>query len=105
MDDIFQLIKTELQEAQAHQELYANQHRQPAPSYQIGDLVWLSSKNITSQRPSPKLDWKKLGPYPIKDIISPYAYKLDLPPSFKVWPVFHVSLLSPAANDPYNGQY
>jgi hypothetical protein len=104
-NDVHQTLKTELHQAQAHQELYANKTRTPAPKYQVGDLVWLSSKNITSQRPSHKLDWKKLGPYPVEKIVSPYAYKLALPPSVKIWPVFHVSLLTPAHNDPYLGQH
>lgn len=105
MESIHSLIKTEILEAQAHQEAYKNNHRTPAPNYRIGDMVYLSSKNITTQRPSKKLDWKNLGPYPIKAIISPYAYKLALPPSLKIHPVFHVSLLSLSPNNPHPGQY
>ena len=48
-----------------------------------------------TQRPSKKLDWKCLGPYPIVEKISTQAYRLQLPPSLKVHPVFHVSLLDP----------
>ncbi|KAH8152703.1 uncharacterized protein LAJ45_02927 [Morchella importuna] len=63
-------------------------------------MVFVSAKNIRTTRNSRKLDWKKLGPFPIKAVISPYAYRVDLPRSMKMHPVFHVSLLDPAAQDP-----
>ncbi|KAF4259476.1 hypothetical protein CNMCM8057_002751 [Aspergillus fumigatus] len=51
-------------------------------------------------RPQKKLNWKHLGPFYIKKIISPHAYELDLPASMKIHPVFNVSLLHPVAKDP-----
>ena len=104
MSDIYQFIRTEMAEAQAHQEEYKNRHRNPAPAYKIGDSVWLLTKNISTERPSKKLDWKKIGPYKISKIISPYAYQLDLPATIRIHPVFHTSLLLPAATNPYKGQ-
>ena len=60
-------------------------------------MVWLSRRNITTTRPSTKLDFKRLGPYKILDVIgeSKMAFKLDLPHSMKIHPVFHASLLDP----------
>jgi hypothetical protein len=66
--------------------------------------VWLNARNIKTLRPQKKLDWKNLGPFKINKVISPYAYRLDLPASMKNHPVFHVSLLRPAANNPQPGQ-
>ena len=60
-------------------------------------MVYLSSKNIKTTRPSKKLDWKQLGPFKIAKQISDVSYKLDLPHAMKTMHnVFHVSLLEPA---------
>ena len=82
--------------AKANQEKYANQSRRDV-SFSVGDQVLLSSYHIhlasQAQRPSRKLQARFIGPYPIIAKVSPVAYKLELPPSLNVHPVFHVSLL------------
>ena len=104
MQQIHDYIGTQIKEAQLHQETYKNRYRTPAPAYKKGDLVYLSTRNLRTQRPSHKLDWKHIGPYPIKEVISPYAYKLELPTTARIHPVFHTSLLSLSADDPYKDQ-
>ena len=89
--------------AQATQAEQADKDCLPAPTYQIGDEVWLLRQHIQTTRPSSKLDFKSLGQYKIPKKISSHAYKLDLPPSTKCHPVFHVSLLEPAATNPLVG--
>jgi hypothetical protein len=42
------------------------------------------------------LDYKLIGPYTILEKVGSRAYKLDLPPSIQLYPVFHISLLEPA---------
>ena len=73
-------------------------------NYQPGDKVFLLSTNINSERPAQKLDWRKLGRFKIICAINPYSYLLDLPPTMRISPVVHVSLLRPAARDPVPGQ-
>jgi hypothetical protein len=68
-------------------------------------LVTLNARNVKTQRPSKKLDWKRLGPFPVEAIVSSHAYRLTLPDSMKVHPVFHVSLLEPAPSNPLPGQH
>jgi hypothetical protein len=63
------------------------------PNFQIGDKVWLNSKNIHTTRPAKKLDYKKLGPFKILEKVNNHSYRLDLPQNYKIHPVFHVSLL------------
>jgi transposase InsO family protein len=100
MQAITEFVRTEIVSAQARYEDQANRRRQPARRYHVGQYVWLDARNIKTLRPQKKLDWKNLGPFRIKEIISPYAYKLDLPASMRIHPVFNVGLLHPAAENP-----
>ena len=76
----------------------------PAPRFQKGDLMWLSTRNLRSRFLSPKLDAKWVGPFPIVRVVNERAYELQLPPWLRVHPVFHVDLLKWAPNDPLAGQ-
>jgi hypothetical protein len=82
--------------AKANQEKNANRSRRDLV-FQVNDLVLLSSANLSlalqASRPSRKLQHRFTGPYKIIQKVSPVAYKLKLPPSLKVHPIFHVSLL------------
>ena len=66
--------------------------------------MWLVTKNIKTTRPSVKLDFKKIGPFPIVKKISTHAYRLQLYESMGIHDVFHVSLLEPYGTDPLPGQ-
>ncbi|MBW0580533.1 hypothetical protein O181_120248 [Austropuccinia psidii MF-1] len=59
-------------------------------------MVWLSSKNIKSSRPTKKLSEILLGPFPILKKVSTHAYQVKLPSQWKsIHPVFHIALLEP----------
>jgi hypothetical protein len=90
--------------AQATYSEQANKSRIPAPKLEVGDEVWLLRRHVKTTRPSTKLDYKPLGKFRIIQKVSSHAYKLDLPASIKIHPVFHISLLEPASTDPLPGQ-
>jgi hypothetical protein len=96
MKIVHKYLKFKIYIAQTRHKKYAHRKRKPAYRFYISQKVWLNSKNIQTARPQKKLDWKNLGPWPIIKVISPYAYRLELPPFMKIHPVFHVNLLRPA---------
>ena len=85
-------------------ELSANRRRRPAPNLIPGQKVWLLRRNISTTRPSSKLDVRRLGPFPIIGQIGTSSYRLQLPPSMHVHPVFHVSLLEPHVANTFPGR-
>lgn len=85
--------KESIAQVQEKYRLYANRHRLPDPDFKPGDRVWLRRLHIKAQRPSDKLDEKKLGPFEVQCKIGRSAYRLVLPSSMRVHPTFHVSLL------------
>ncbi|QRV89304.1 Retrotransposable element Tf2 protein [Ceratobasidium sp. AG-Ba] len=83
----------------ASMEFHRSKEDTPKREYKIGDKVWLVSQNVTTRRPSKKLDSKKLGPFVISEKISSHAYRLDLPKTMKSYNVFHINLLAPFTED------
>lgn len=87
--------------AQQEMEHQANRSRAPAPEYRTGDYVWLKLKNIKTDRPSKKLDWKN-AKYQVQEVIGSHAVRLNTPQG--IHPVFHVDLIRPAGEDPLPSQ-
>src|SRR6266436_5516881 len=57
---------------------YYDQNCQAVPEYKVGDRVWLSLQNYSSDHPMKKLDHKWAGPFLITKVVSPAAIKLRL---------------------------
>jgi RNase H-like domain found in reverse transcriptase/Reverse transcriptase (RNA-dependent DNA polymerase)/Integrase zinc binding domain/Chromo (CHRromatin Organisation MOdifier) domain/Integrase core domain len=89
-EELVETVKT----SQNLQAKYYDAKHKPI-EFKPGDKVWLLTPNIRTERPSKKLDWKRIGPYPVVERIGTQAYRLQLPPSFKIHSTFHVSLLEP----------
>uniref|UniRef100_A0A8C5MJJ4 Uncharacterized protein n=1 Tax=Leptobrachium leishanense TaxID=445787 RepID=A0A8C5MJJ4_9ANUR len=73
----------------------ADRHRLQAPSYNVGDRVWLSTRNVKLRVPSMKMAPRFIGPYKIIRCVNPVAYALALPRHLRLHNVFHTSLLKP----------
>ena len=91
-----QQAKDTLRRAQEQLIKYANENRRDE-TFEKGQKVLLSTVNIrddiNKRRPAKKLTPRWIGPYTIEEVISPTAYKLQLPDNLKIHPVFHISLL------------
>jgi hypothetical protein len=57
------------------------------------DKIYLIQRNIQTKQLNIKLDHKKLRLFKIKKIIGPINYKLVLPKTINIYPVFHISFL------------
>uniref|UniRef100_A0AAQ4Q2C6 Integrase catalytic domain-containing protein n=1 Tax=Gasterosteus aculeatus aculeatus TaxID=481459 RepID=A0AAQ4Q2C6_GASAC len=86
-----------LRRTAARNQRLADRHRSPAPPYQPGQKVWLSSRDIPLQTVSKKLDARYIGPFEIERVINPSVMRLKLPPELHIHPAFHVSLLKPVS--------
>src|SRR5882757_1170953 len=62
--------------------------------FKVGDQVWLDGKNLVLPYQSNKLAPRRQGPFRIKRIISPVAFQLELPASWRIHDVFHALLLT-----------
>ncbi|KAK3555008.1 hypothetical protein QTP86_005717 [Hemibagrus guttatus] len=88
-----------LQRAVRSQAIQANRRRRPHPPYQLGQRVWLSTRDLKLRLPSRKLSPRYVGPFKILRQINEVTYQLELPANYRVSPSFHVSLLKPVHPD------
>ena len=56
--------------------------------------MWLEGKNLRLHYLTKKLAPKWEGPFEISQVVSLLAYRLRLPPTWKIHNIFHTSLLS-----------
>jgi hypothetical protein len=67
--------------------------------FEIGEKVWLDSRNLRLKTNSPKLTDRRLGPFEVAEKLSDRAYRLKLPENLKIHDVFYVGLLSKVKED------
>ena len=105
LQDILLQLKTNLKHAQHQYTTQANKRRQQQPeSIKVGQSVFLNRKNISPKFGIKKLTQKFFGPFEIIEQINPVTFRLKLPPSLPIHPVFHVSLLETSNLEYYPGQ-
>jgi transposase InsO family protein len=102
LEEAWKAARANIQKAQESMERQANKHRRE-PDFGVGDFVWVTTKNWRTERPSRKLDYQMAGPYEILEKIG-NAYKVKLPESIKVHPIFSPDRLRKASMNPLPGQ-
>ncbi|XP_038687346.1 uncharacterized protein LOC119996729 [Tripterygium wilfordii] len=102
-DELLRLLKTNLQRAQLRMKNQADQHRREV-QFEVGDLVFIRLQPYRQLslrlRRDQKLGPRYFGPFPIIQKVGAVAYRLELPVSAKIHPVFHVSVLKRCVGNP-----
>lgn len=100
---MLKLLCSNLLKTQSRMKSQADSNRRDM-SFQVGDAVPLRlqpyRQRSLAKRTNEKLSPRFFGPYTIVRKVGPVAYELQLPPSSKVHPIFHVSLLRPTHSYP-----
>ncbi|KAL0199234.1 hypothetical protein M9458_007774, partial [Cirrhinus mrigala] len=92
-----------LQSAIRRTRVKADRRRRPNPTYEPGQWVWLSTRDLRLCLPCRKLSPRYVGPFQIIKQITPVSFRLRLPSEYRISPTFHVSLLKPA-DSPEGGE-
>ncbi|XP_020705865.1 uncharacterized protein LOC110116566 [Dendrobium catenatum] len=101
-DRALEELKKHLLRAQQIMKKQADGHRKDIP-FEVGERVFLKlrpyrQKTVANRR-NEKLALRYFGSYVILDKIGAVAYRLQLPPTTTIHPIFHVSQLTRAIGD------
>ena len=96
LEELHAKLCTQMAKAQTCYQEPADHQQEPAPDFQVGQQVYVSTEHIHTTQPSKKLSEKYLGPFDIIACPSTYSFTLQLSNHFcAIHPIFHVSQLEP----------
>ena len=84
---------------------FADVHRRLAPAYKMGDKVWLSSGFLPTHFSANKIKRCFYGPFKIVQPMNPVMFKLQLPLTWRIHPVFHSSQLKSFCSNPFQRSF
>jgi hypothetical protein len=87
------------EQASRRMKTQADAHRREA-TLEEGQRVWLSTAHLPLREGTRKLAEKFVGPYRIAARVTREAWRLELPASLRLHPVFHSSQLKPVVGHP-----
>jgi len=103
MKDKISIIRRRMLTVQSRKKSYIDKHRRQL-EFNVGDLVYLKvspMKGVMRFGKKGKLSPRFVGPFEIKEVIGPVAYRVELPPALsEIHNVFHVSTLRKHVHDP-----
>ena len=82
-----------IDQAQKKQQKTYDKCHKDTPPLMVGDLVWISSWDISTDRPSPKLDALQYGPFRVQWVMGPLNYQIEIPAQWRIHNMFHQSKL------------
>jgi hypothetical protein len=93
-----QEVESALKDAKKRMKEQYNKYVRNHEPYEKGQLVWLDGRNLTTERPSEKLEDLRFKPFKIVKPIGTGAYKIKIPKTWKqkkVHDTFNKQLLKP----------
>ncbi|CAJ0933342.1 unnamed protein product [Ranitomeya imitator] len=92
LDRVLTNVHHNLKEANRRSKKYFDKKRREA-LFAVGDMVWLSSRNLCLKIPSKILGPKFVGPFKVVQVVNSATVRVDIPSSWRINSVFQVSLL------------
>jgi len=95
IDENHKFLRDRMKDAQASMTQDADPDRMEPPPFRKGDLMYVRTDHIYTNRTARKLAEKTIGPFPIISQPSSISFTLRLPSTIRIHPVFHASQLEP----------